>query len=740
MSNEKRYVFFFILTFAWILGVTYFLGEAEPKPAPKDLAKLKQADANGEKVAKKDDAAKDEKPKEKEKGVAAAPAKAAADPKAPGEPPALKPKPDIAHVQPAELVLGSASKDPSNGYLLEVQLTQKGAGVESIASALYDAEFEGQRPKPRKPLQLIQRDPKAPPSFGVNLLSIGDTPAAAEGSEADSAEIPLGEMEWSVVRDDKGRAARPVPADAAPGQEQGREVVFTTTVGDPAVILTKTYTLKKGANSFQMTLGIESPHKDRAVVYKLLGPHNIPIEGEWYTYTFRDAFFGQVEGGRVKKPVTRAAAEIVKKGKDNTEKFLSLPLKYAGIENQYFAVFFEPNIAVPTPEKRWDAETVGVVIHEKPNEDQKADIGIEMTSRPVSVGPNRPAEHSYTIFAGPKTFAALEPYGAADLASYRKTGWFGIPFAPEVASVISPALGYIYRFTKSVAGLFGGTRGNYGISIILLTLCVRMLMFPLGRKQALAAKKMQDLQPHLKELQEKYKEDKERQTKETFALYKRHGVNPVAGCIPALIQLPIFVGLWQALNTSVDLRQASFLWIKNLAAPDMLFRFPMEVPWLGPYFNLLPLAVVGLMLVQTKLFSPPATTPEAEMQQKMMKYMMVFMAVMFYKVPSGLGIYFITSSLWQIGERLLLPKVTAKPTLPGSGGSDNGPSRGGGGGPGGDSAPDKPKGKFAQFFDKVLEEAKKDATYRKVMGDGDDDQENRRRDRSKSRARPGRRR
>src|SRR5437868_14729677 len=90
----------------------------------------------------------------------------------------------------------------------------------------------------------------------------------------------------------------------------------------------------------------------------------------------------------------------------------------------------------------------------------------------------------------------------------------------------------------------------------------------------------------------------------------------------------------------------------------MLFRFPFEVRFLGNWFNVLPFVVVGLMLVQTKLFAPPATTPEAEMQQKMMKYMMIFMAFMFYRVPSGLGLYLITSSLWQIGERLLLPKVS----------------------------------------------------------------------------------
>ncbi len=85
------------------------------------------------------------------------------------------------------------------------------------------------------------------------------------------------------------------------------------------------------------------------------------------------------------------------------------------------------------------------------------------------------------------------------------------------------------------------------------------------------------------------------------------------------------------------------------------------MPVVGQYFNVLPFLVVSLMLIQTKLFSPPPTTPEAEAQQKMMKYMMVLMAFMFYKVPSGLGLYFITSSLWQIGERLLLPKIMKTP-------------------------------------------------------------------------------
>jgi len=99
-------------------------------------------------------------------------------------------------------------------------------------------------------------------------------------------------------------------------------------------------------------------------------------------------------------------------------------------------------------------------------------------------------------------------------------------------------------------------------------------------------------------------------TKETFALYKKHGVNPVGGCLPALIQMPILVGLWQALNNSVALRHAPFLWIDNLAAPDMLFNMHYDVPWIGHWFNVLPLVVVSLMLVQTSCSRPPPQRPK----------------------------------------------------------------------------------------------------------------------------------
>jgi len=753
MSSEKRLVLFLVLTVVSFQAIQYVmeatgLTPPPPKPQPNANAKL---DADAKAKAKLDLAQKPQKEegKEPEKAKEEGAAKAAAEVKK-GD------APKVEVVPPAELVLGYSGQGEgqADDYHLKVQFTQQGAGVASIESSQFDAERTAGRRQRRQPLRFITSSRKALPSFALSVRPAkGEAKAPEERDEeakgenppvARATESPLAEVRWEVVRDDAGRVARPISKIDSSTKKSidGQEIVFRAVANDPSVTVTKRFRLFKGEDAFTLTTEFDSPDKEQSLVYRLFGPHGIPIEGEWYTSTFRDIYYGQ-DKGNTTEILTTSAQEIAKpkaKPFDNT----SDPLVFAGIENQYFTVFVKPE------GERRASETVATVVDMQEDAPQKADISFEILSSPLAVGPNQPASQTFTIFAGPKTQEALAPYGASGLVAYRKYQWFGIPGASSMARyVIAPLLDQIYGLTKQIAGFFGGKKGNYGIAIILLTLLVRLIMFPLGRKQALAAKKMQDLQPLLKEIQEKYKDDKEKQTKETFALYKRHGVNPIGGCLPALIQLPIFVGLWQALNNSVHLRHASFLYIQNLAAPDMLWKFPVPggLPLLGEYLNLLPFLVVSLMLVQTKLFAPPATTPEAEMQQKMMKYMMIFMAFMFYKVPSGLGLYFITSSLWQISERLLLPKVTSTAPVTGEGGSDDTPPPGGGGGKGGGrggnggGAPPKPPGKFAQFWEKVMDEAAKDPTYRKLIDEKDRaERERQGAGKGKTKAKPGRRR
>jgi YidC/Oxa1 family membrane protein insertase len=218
---------------------------------------------------------------------------------------------------------------------------------------------------------------------------------------------------------------------------------------------------------------------------------------------------------------------------------------------------------------------------------------------------------------------------------------------------------WISRPMLSLLKFFNRLFGSWGIAVICLTIVVRSAMFPVSIKQARGAAKMQAIQPEIAALKEKYGNDKEKLARAQMELFRKHNYNPAAGCLPVFLQLPIFMGLYQSLNHAVDLRMAHFLWIENLAAPDALFHLPFAIPFLGQEFNLLPLITIVLFVAQQKMFMPPPANEEQAMQQKMMNFMMIFMGVMFYKVPAGLCVYFIASSLWGMAERKLLPK--AKP-------------------------------------------------------------------------------
>ncbi len=166
-------------------------------------------------------------------------------------------------------------------------------------------------------------------------------------------------------------------------------------------------------------------------------------------------------------------------------------------------------------------------------------------------------------------------------------------------------------------------------------------------------------------------------------MFREHNYHPLGGCLLAFVQLPIFVGLYRSLSVDVALRQAPLFseqirWASNLAAPDMFWNWTGMMPQfitqgsgflvLGPYLNILPLVTIVLFIWQQKMFMPPPADEQAALQQKMMRYMMVFMGVLFFKVASGLCLYFIASSMWGIAERKVLPKAA---TPVGAGGDGN---------------------------------------------------------------------
>ena len=237
------------------------------------------------------------------------------------------------------------------------------------------------------------------------------------------------------------------------------------------------------------------------------------------------------------------------------------------------------------------------------------------------------------FFVGPKKQSLLWNLGMKDVMEFGMWRWLCYPLV-------------------WVLNLFNGWIPNFGVAIILLTILVRLLFWPLTRKSTEGMKKMQELQPLMKEIQAKYKDNPQRLQQETWQLYREKKVNPMSSCLPMLIQIPVFIALFNVLRSAVELRYAPFLWIADLSEPEGLFA--SWFPFGG--LNLLPI----LMAVSTALqsyFTP--STGDKKQQQMMMVMMPAMMLIMFYSFPSALSLYWFLSNIFSIVQMWLIRRQTA---------------------------------------------------------------------------------
>lgn len=237
------------------------------------------------------------------------------------------------------------------------------------------------------------------------------------------------------------------------------------------------------------------------------------------------------------------------------------------------------------------------------------------------------------FFVGPKKQSLLWDLGMKDVMEFGMWRWLCYPLV-------------------WVLNLFNGWIPNFGVAIILLTILVRLLFWPLTRKSTEGMKKMQELQPLMKEIQAKYKDNPQRLQQETWQLYREKKVNPMSSCLPMLIQIPVFIALFNVLRSAVELRYAPFLWIADLSEPEGLFA--SWFPFGG--LNLLPI----LMAVSTALqsyFTP--STGDKKQQQMMMVMMPAMMLIMFYSFPSALSLYWFLSNIFSIVQMWLIRRQTA---------------------------------------------------------------------------------
>jgi YidC/Oxa1 family membrane protein insertase len=203
---------------------------------------------------------------------------------------------------------------------------------------------------------------------------------------------------------------------------------------------------------------------------------------------------------------------------------------------------------------------------------------------------------------------------------------------------------------------------NYGIVIILLSIFTKVLFYRLTHKSFKSMRDMQALQPRLQVLKEKYKNDRQKLSQETMKLYKESGVNPLGGCLPMLLQMPIFISLFNVLRNTIELRQAPFVgWMNDLSQQDVLARLPFSLPFLGNAVSVLPFIMGASMLVQSKLGGSIAGPESSPTQSKALMYMMPIMfTVLFYRMPSGLVLYWIVNTVLSVWQQYYINKGAEK--------------------------------------------------------------------------------
>ncbi|MHC4180860.1 MAG: membrane protein insertase YidC, partial [Planctomycetota bacterium] len=284
--------------------------------------------------------------------------------------------------------------------------------------------------------------------------------------------------------------------------------------------------------------------------------------------------------------------------------------------------------------------------------------------------PHETREATFDVFAGPKDRGVF--VNEEDLRHKPLYAQLNYLSTVSLRACFCASSWLAYKVMWLLKILSGFTFGNYGLAIILLVFVVRLLLHPLAKKSQLSMLKMQKLNPEMAKLKEKYADDKDTLNREMMKFYRQQGATPLLGCLPMLLQMPIWIALYTGISASVGLRHAAFLpvWITDLAAPDALFSWSQPLPLIGTSFNLLPILLTVAMFFQTKLtpqMSQPSAAADdrAQQQQKMMRYMMPgMMLIFFYPAPSGLTLYIMSSTAAGVLDSILIRRhIRAKEAI-----------------------------------------------------------------------------
>ncbi len=394
-----------------------------------------------------------------------------------------------------------------------------------------------------------------------------------------------------------------------------RGVVFSYMTAD-GLEIQKTFRIKSD-NSVELTIVLSGTTLSKSTSYDILGGSFSPSKEKNQLSARYYESCAIVNGIVQRKGVLGLKKPIVLDGH----------ILWAGLRDQYFCSIFLPQFNVNKGVVEKIGDNVGTLF--------------SIPARTIGPADSR-IEDVYKLYVGIQDETSLRAFGseAERMISY---GTFD-PISKALLFILKLS----YKLTKS-----------WGLAIIFITIFVYLLLFPLSLKSMLSMKRMQAIQPKIEELKAKYKDNHQKLNMEIMDLYRREKVNPFGGCLPMLLQIPVFFALYQLLVRLMNLRGSTFLWIKDLSEPDRLFTFPNSFPVIGNELNILPLLMAITMLFQQKITASQASaTPEAAQQQKIMMIVMpVMFGFLFYKLPAGLVLYWFVNSLLML---IFQWKISAK--------------------------------------------------------------------------------
>ena len=469
---------------------------------------------------------------------------------------------------------------------------------------------------------------------------------------------------------DPQREANPIALDqrmASPLAAKGYDVVEHTdrkivfrSVFDKGLEVTKTFEVeakpKEGPPKYDILVHImlrnvgQKPLQEQ---YSLVAPAGIMPDRTTYI-TYLTSQIAIENGPRnpavpadqqgMKIPNVVSAAELLKNGPYDRRDVV-----WAGVASNYFTVITRPvqektrfiyaAAAYPLPAARFPLEgALPAGATPTPN------ILTELTTNLFDLKPGQSITQEYIFYAGPKRASVLAAYGNMSSILDYDYGKFG-----PITILFLWMLAQLHKVIP-----------NYGMGIIFLTFLVKVVLHPLTRKTQVSMFKMQKLQPKINALREKYKHDQKTMGSEQWKLFREHRVNPLGGCLPMLVQIPVLIALYNGIAYSIEFRQQPFLgWVHDLARPDAFMTLPFQIPLLhSTLLNVLPLVMVVTWVVQ-QMTMPKPVDPQQAQQQKMMMFMPIVFGFMFYSMPSGLVLYWLTNTVLGIVEQFYIKKHLA---------------------------------------------------------------------------------